>query len=184
MSDTRSRSGILIGLAAAVGAFGAAAMMSASAAPIAHADDFTEIVANVDSLLADGNAAFAAAQTDFASSDVPAGLQYFFDGVSDDSLGVSDSASLGTLQALAGNAIEGPANFDFNFDTAPADFSDAVTEAQSTFQLGEGYFNSAAISLFSGDFVDAFRVAEFGSIDTFVLPGQLLFVGGVEALGF
>jgi hypothetical protein len=183
MSDTRSRAGILVGLAAAVGAFGAAAMMSVSAAPIARADDYTEIVANVNSLLADGNAAFAAAETDFASSDVPAGLQYFFDGVSDDTLGVSDSASLGTLQALVGDAIEGPSNFDFNFDTAPANFADAVTEAQDTYQLGEAYFNDAAISLFSGDFVDAFRVAEFGSIDAFVLPGQLLLVGGVEALG-
>jgi hypothetical protein len=183
MSDTRSRTGILVGFAAAVGAFGAAAMMSAATAPTAHADDYTEIVANVDTLLGVGQNAFTAAETDFASSEIPAGLNSFINGVYDDTVGVSDTASLGTLQALTGHAIEGPSNFDFNFNTAPADFADAVTEAQNTFQLGEAYFNDAAISLFSGDFVDAFRVAEFGSIDAFDLPAQELFVGAVEALG-
>jgi len=48
MSDTRSRSGILVGLAAAVGAVGAAAMMSAVAAPTAYADTFTDLVTDVD----------------------------------------------------------------------------------------------------------------------------------------
>jgi hypothetical protein len=104
-------------------------------------------------------------------------------GVYDDSVGVPDSALLGTLQAFAGGAIEGPSNFDFNSDTAPADFADAVTEAQGTFQLGEDYFRDAATALFSGDFVDAVREAEFGSIDAFDQPAQLLFIGGVEALG-
>jgi hypothetical protein len=183
MSDTRSRSGIFVGFAAVVGAVGAATMMAAATAPAARADDYTEIVANVETLLGDGQNAFTAADTDFAGNEIAAGLQSFFNGVDDDSVGVPDTAFLGTLQALAGDAIEGPSNFDFNSTAAPADFADAVSEAQSTFQLGEGYFNDAAAAFFSGDFVDAFRVAEFGSIDAFDYPAQLLFIGGVEALG-
>jgi hypothetical protein len=183
MSDTRSRSGILVGVAAAAGAFGAAAMMSAAVAPTARADDYTEIVANIDTLLSDGQNAFTAADTDFAGNEIAAGLQSFFNGVDDDSVGVPDTALLGTLQALAGDAIEGPSNFDFNSTAAPADFADAVSEAQGTYTLGEDYFNDAAASFFSGDYVDAFRVAEFGSIDAFVYPAQLLFVGAVEASG-
>jgi hypothetical protein len=183
MSDTRSRTGILVSLAAAVGAFGAAAMMAAATAPAARADDYTEIVANVDALLGVGQNAFALAETDLASSEVPAGLTSFINGVYDDTVGVPDSALLGTLQAIAGDAIEGPSNFDFNYDTAPANFADAVAEAQGTFQLGEDYFRNAATDLFSGDFVDAVREAEFGSIDAFDQPAQLLFIGGVEALG-
>lgn len=45
-------------------------------------------------------------------------------------------------------------------------------------RLGEDYFSDAATSLFSGDFVAAFRLAKFGSIDAFVLPGRSLFIGG------
>ena len=37
-----------IGLAAAAGAFGAAAMLSAATAPTARADDFTDILSNVE----------------------------------------------------------------------------------------------------------------------------------------
>ena len=69
MSDTRSRSGILVGLAAAVGAFGAAAMMSAATAPTARADDFTDChqrswTATTRTLRPD----FTAALADFSSS--------------------------------------------------------------------------------------------------------------------
>jgi hypothetical protein len=38
----------LIGVAAAAGAFGAAAMMSAATAPTARADDFTDVINAVD----------------------------------------------------------------------------------------------------------------------------------------
>jgi hypothetical protein len=55
MSDTRSRSGILVGFAAAVGAFGAAAMMSTATA---RADGTTEIYvpdpATLDAQVAEG----------------------------------------------------------------------------------------------------------------------------------
>src|SRR5271166_3881800 len=67
MGNKRSRA-VLVGLDAAVGAVGAAAMMSAATAPTARADDFTDILNGVE-----GN--FAAGQTAFGGDDVTDGLQ-------------------------------------------------------------------------------------------------------------
>jgi hypothetical protein len=44
MDNNRSRTGVLVGLAAAAGAFGVAAMMSAATAPTARADAFTDMI--------------------------------------------------------------------------------------------------------------------------------------------
>jgi hypothetical protein len=38
----------LVGVAAAAGAFGVAVMMSAATAPTARADDFTDVISEVD----------------------------------------------------------------------------------------------------------------------------------------
>jgi hypothetical protein len=43
----KSSRAVLVGLGAAVGAFGAAAMISAAIAPTARADDFTDIIDDV-----------------------------------------------------------------------------------------------------------------------------------------
>jgi len=48
MDSNRSRFGMLIGLAAAAGAFGVAVMMSAVTAPTARADDFSDVISAVD----------------------------------------------------------------------------------------------------------------------------------------
>jgi hypothetical protein len=183
MSDLRSRSGMLVGLAAAAGAFGAAAMMSAATAPTARADDFTDIVNSADFLLAAGQTAFTTADTDFASSDVIDGLQSFFNGVNDDSLGVPDIATLGTLEELAGDPISPGITFDYNLYTPPTDFADALTQAQSYFSIGESYFTDAASNLASGDYVDAFYQSALGSAFTLDIPAQDLLIGSVEALG-
>ncbi len=86
MDNNRSRSGVLVGLAAAAGAFGAAAMMSAATAPTARADDFTDIVNAAEGELAFGQTAFTTAFTDFGSSDVTDGLQALVNGSYDDLL--------------------------------------------------------------------------------------------------
>ena len=65
MRDTRSRSGILVAVAAAAGAFGAAAMMSAVAAPTASADDTTLIIDAIQGDYADGQADYSASLADF-----------------------------------------------------------------------------------------------------------------------
>ena len=78
--DTRSRVGILIGLSAAAGVFGVAAMTSAATA---RADDFTDIINAVDGDFTTGQTDFTAAFTDF-SSNVPEGLNAFYSGLDED----------------------------------------------------------------------------------------------------
>src|ERR1700722_6875516 len=120
MDHPRSRSGILVGLAAAVGAFGAAAMMSAATAPTARADDTTVIIDALDTDLAAGQADFTAASTDFGSGGLVPGLAELFDGVNADSLAASETLIYGTLEELTGLPVTGltpttdvfvPANF-------------------------------------------------------------------------
>lgn len=74
MGNKRSRA-VLVGLDAAVGAVGAAAMMSAATAPTARADDFTDILNGVEGNFAAGQTAFDNASTDFGGDDVTDGLQ-------------------------------------------------------------------------------------------------------------
>jgi hypothetical protein len=76
--DTTSRVRILVGLGAAAGAFGVAVMMSAVAAPTARADDFSDVVTNVDADYTDGASMLTAADTDFASNDFADGLASLF----------------------------------------------------------------------------------------------------------
>jgi hypothetical protein len=87
MDSDRSRFGILIGLGAAVGAFGVAAMMSAVTAPTARADIYTDTIAAIGQDYSDGQYAFDLASTDFTSSDLTSRLTVFFDGVNLDFLG-------------------------------------------------------------------------------------------------
>ena len=105
MSDTRSRSGILIGVAAAAGAFGAAAMMSAATAPTARADDTTLIIDAINGDYAVGQADFTSAFTDFGSGDFVGGLAYTFDGIDQDSVAATDNLLLGGVEALEGDPI-------------------------------------------------------------------------------
>ena len=73
MGVMRARSRILVGLAASAGAFGAAAMMSAAAAPTAHADDITDIISAVEGDYADGQSAFTPPFRNSASISFPPG---------------------------------------------------------------------------------------------------------------
>jgi hypothetical protein len=186
MDSNRSRSGALVGLAAAAaaaGAFGAAAMMSAATAPTARADDFTDIVNAAEAELALGQTAFTTAFADFGSSDVTDGLQALVNGSYDDLLGAPDSVYIGTVEALTNETIGLP-YLDFNVDPAPTDFSDALSNAQGLLVEGQDYFSDAATALSGGDYGDAAYFDSLGSIFTFDLPAQELLIGGVEALGF
>src|ERR1700677_2547620 len=78
MDSNRSRVGMLIGLGAAAGAFGAAAIMSADTAPTARADDFTDVINAVDAAYSSGQIEFGIADTDFGGSNINDGLAAFF----------------------------------------------------------------------------------------------------------
>jgi hypothetical protein len=136
MDSNRSRTGVLVGLAAAAGAFGVAATMSAATAPTARADDFTDIISALDADYAAGQTAFTSALTDFNSSEFAAGLAALFDGVDDGGLAAPNDFLVGTVNALTNESDGHSAPYDF---ALPTDFSDAVTQAQTFLTDGLNY---------------------------------------------
>jgi len=77
MDSNRSRAAALTGVAAAAGAFGVAAMMSAASAPTARADDFTDVISGIDGDFTAGAGALTNAATDFSGGDFAPGWQSF-----------------------------------------------------------------------------------------------------------
>jgi hypothetical protein len=153
MSAAHARSRMLVGLAAAAGAFGAAAMMSAAAAPVAHADAITDIVNAVEGDYADGQTAFGAALSEFEINAFPTGLAALFDGVDDDSLAVTNNIAVGTVEALTNETQAGslgPIIFD-----VPTSFADASSQAQTIFADGEGFLTDASTFFAAGEYGSA-----------------------------
>jgi hypothetical protein len=178
MSDTRST--ILVGLAAAVGALGGAAMMSAAAAPTARADDATLIIDAIDGDYAAGQADFARAFTDFGSGYFVPGLANTFDGVDQDSVAATDNLLLGTVQALEGDPIT--STLFLGELSAPDSFADASEEAQILFNEGQGLLSNAAIALSAGDFGAGTYEELIGSFDAYGLSVQELLLGVAVAI--
>ncbi|HZC11316.1 MAG TPA: hypothetical protein VE485_15035 [Mycobacterium sp.] len=140
----RRRGVITVGVGAAAGALLAAALSQLATAPTARADDFTDIVANVDTTIAAGQADFTAGQADFALS-TPAG---FADGVAFDVEGTNDvlygpieDIIGGSAQALAGQT---PTDvFEFGPAADPATLTDLQTFVTADFAIGTDEFNLA-----------------------------------------
>jgi hypothetical protein len=105
---------VALGLGAAVGAFAAAAMMSAATAPTAHADDFSAIIADIQ---AEETAAATAFTTEATYGDTPAGLTQLFIGLDDDLLGVPNDLEVGTVDALTGATVIPASDFEISFAT-------------------------------------------------------------------
>jgi hypothetical protein len=181
MDSNRSRSGMLVGLAAAAGAFGVAVMMSAVTAPTARADAFSDIISSFEDDFTAGQADFASASADFGSGDPSDGLASFFSGLDDDFVGPGAGVYIATVQALLN---EPPGNVAEFFDIGPAtDFTSGLAEAQSAFSVGEGAFAQAATDLSSGDYGDAADLEVFGSTESFIFAPQFL-IEGVAASSF
>lgn len=179
VSDTRSRSGILVGLAAAAGAFGAAAMMSAAAAPTARADDTTSIIDAIEGDYAAGQADFTAAFTAFGSGDFVGGLADTFDGVDQDSVAATDNLLLGGVEALEGDPIT--SSLFIGELSAPDSFADASAEAQIFFNEGQGFLSNAAIDFSAGDYGAGTYSELAGSADAYLLSVQELLLGVAAA---
>jgi hypothetical protein len=181
MSDTRSRSGILVAVAAAAGAFGAVAMMSAVAAPTARADDTTLIIDAINGDYTEGQSDFAAGLVDLGKGGSVSGLAEFFDGTNEYSLAAPDNLLLGGVEALEGDPITSTLLFDDL--PAPGSFADAVANAQIFFNEGQGFLSNAAIDFSAGDYGAGTYSELVGSADAYVLPVEELILGAVSALG-
>jgi hypothetical protein len=160
VSDTRSRSGILVGLAGAAGAFGAAAMMSAATAPMARADDFTDVINNVDTVLNAAQTDFTNAFTDFGSSDVNDGLAEFFSGVDNDFVTAPGTLEVGSLELLANDPLSGPIDIVIPPETT---YASGLAEAENIFSVGQAWFSDVPTELSSGDYATAVDSDVLGS---------------------
>jgi len=183
-SDTRSRRAVLIGLAAATGAFGAAAMVSAATAPSARADDLAAIISDIQTTEGFGQAAYTTALADFGSNHLSAGFTQLFNAVNDDSLGVPGIAYIGGVEELTNESFSlSPSFFDFNLDAAPTSFANAVSDVQTLFALGESDLAAVSTALAAGDYGGAATDGYAASLLIFDLPVQELLLGGLVSLG-
>jgi hypothetical protein len=182
MGQTRSRA-VLVGLSAAAGAFAVAAMISAASAPTARADDFSDILANIQADQAAAQADFSAASADFASgtAGVPAGLTALFEGVDDDTFGVADDLHVGLLDSLYNVPVIPAKTFEFSFAT-PANFTAAVTEATTVYNTSMTDMTTAATDYSNGDYTDGEVYNDLGAINYFTISDQIQIVGEVEQL--
>jgi hypothetical protein len=165
---------------AAMGAFSAAAMMSAVSAPTAGADDFTDIVNIVDGEFATGQGYFDLAATDFGSADVPDGLAALLSGVNNDVLATSDSILIGTVQALTNEPID-PLSDTFGFEVIAS--PNLLTDFIGPFGMGESYLTAAAEALSAGAFGDGLGDVLVGSEFVSIFTPEALLVGGLDLLG-
>jgi hypothetical protein len=149
MDNNRSRAATLLGVAAAAGAFGVAAMMAAATAPTARADDFIDVINQVDSDYAAGQAEFSAAFSDFGGGSVNEGLAAVFSGVDTDLLAPPATLEIATIDLLTNEPVLG----SFSFDVQPeTDFTSALTDAEYDLGAAQESFTSAATVLSANDF--------------------------------
>jgi hypothetical protein len=178
-APTRSRAGLLVALGAAAGALGVAALMSAATAPTARADDSTEILYNLNEELGFGQTAFTASSADFGSGDFSGGLASFFTGVNDDFLSGPQTVLADTLNSLLGEPIAYGAT-DWNITPEP-DFATGLSDAQYFFNIGQGFFSTAASDLSAGDYAGAAFYDGYGFDYSAMVPLEELILGGVSS---
>jgi hypothetical protein len=179
MSHT-SRTGLLIGVAAAAGAFVAAALLSSAGIPTARADDFTDIVTTADAELAHGQQFFDLATTDFGSADVPDGVAALVSGLDNDLIAVPDTLLIGTAEALTNEPLSDTFSFSLDF---PSSFAQGLAAAENAFTLGESYLSAVAPDLGAGEYGYAFGNELLGTQETTIIPAEFLFLGGLASLG-
>jgi hypothetical protein len=171
MDSNRSRTGVLVGLGAAAGAFGVAVMMSAATAPTARADDFTDLISSIGQDFSQGQPEFASAFADFGSGDQVDGLARLFSGLDDDVLGPIQSVHEATIDVLLNEPVGNVAN-GFGLNAVP-DFSTGVTYLEGDFSEAESALGQAAMDLANGD---------YGPASDFQITASTFFVFGVENL--
>jgi hypothetical protein len=178
MAHMRSRA-VLVGLGAVAGTFMASAMISAATAPTARADDFSTILADIQTTEADAATAFTAASTDFATNNPAAGVTQLFIGLDDDFVGVPDELQVGLVDASTNSTLFPANSFDFTFAT-PANLAAAETEGTNFFNEGNTLATTIA-GLSPTDYSDTALDNALSTVYQWVFPDQLLLIGELEA---
>jgi hypothetical protein len=181
MDSNRSRTGVLVGLGAAAGAFGIAAMMSAATAPTARADDFTDLISSLGQDFSQGQPEFASAFADFGSGDPSDGLAALFSGLDDDVEGPADTFYKATVDVLL-NEPFGNISYGFGLDGIPVpDIATGVAYLENDVSGAEGEFAQAAMDLASGDYGDA-ADQQIQGLTSLVFGAQFLLEGVASSL--
>jgi hypothetical protein len=179
----KSSRAALVGLSTVAGAFAAAAMMSMASAPTAHADDMSEILANVTAEEGYASAAFQLAESDFSTggeSGIANGLTEYFVGLDDETAGIADQIHTGLIDALYQQPV-GPAD-TFEFSITTPTIADYVTEAQNYYNTGMTDLTTYANDFTAGEVAQGVPFQDLGAIDIGGIPSEVEFVGTVESL--
>jgi hypothetical protein len=179
MDSDKSRTGMLVSLGAAAGAFGVAVMMSTATAPTARADDFSDIITYVDADFADGQVNLTTAFSDFSGGDLVPGLTSLFQGVDDDFLAAPDNLLIGTVEALQGVPLGGPLAYDLG---VPDNFADQLTYAEETFSGAVASFEDVPTELAAGDYGVATYDILTGADYATIAPLEDLILGAAASL--
>jgi hypothetical protein len=144
----RQRSGLAVGF----GVAGLALLVQLSGASVAHADDYSTIVADIQGVEALGQTDLSDAAAAFDGGNVVQGLADTFSGLDDTTVSPVEWFVLGETDALTGAALPGSGWFDFD-DTliAPTNWSDALTDSATLTSLGNDFLNAGSDAFTGGD---------------------------------
>lgn len=144
----RRRTGIAVGVGAAAGGMLIAAMGQLAGAPVAHADDFSEIVADIQAVETVGQADFSDAASELQGGNYLDALAYDLAGADDLSAGPASIALVGGTEALEGDTVD-PGSWDFTSSLVPATDTagEYFTAATSAAEEGLEYLEAAGTEL-------------------------------------
>jgi len=174
-----SPSHICAGMVLGLSAFAAAALGSFAPAPVALADDFTDVINAVDVDFVAGQAALAAANADFGSGDAPDGLASFFTGVDDYFVGGPDNFLAATAELIIGVPVV--SSFGFGLKVPP-DLATVLGSVTDWVDLSQSDLALAATDFANGDFADGVSNTLSAMDFLLVLPPEELILG--TAAGF
>ena len=186
----RRRGVTAIGLGAAAGALLAAVMSQLATAPTARADDFSDIVANVEASIAAGQADITAGQADFAlgtSAGFADGLALDTAATDDFLVSPLDDILTGSVAAAVGETPGPGETYEFPDFAVPTSLADFEAEVTGDFQAGLANFENAE-TVFALGTPDSFATGVIDIINsldfyTVIAPEQAV-LGLADLSGF
>jgi hypothetical protein len=156
-THTRRLGRIAAGVGAAAGGMLLIAIGQLALAPIARADDFTDIINDEVAVIDAGYADLATAATDFAGADYPDGLEQTLWGVDDFLISPGELGLIGSFDAVTGAPVIAAAAFEFGANgSPPTDLAQTLTDLQGITATSQQLFSIAAGDFAASDPADGF----------------------------
>jgi hypothetical protein len=162
----------------------AVAIMAAAFAPTARADDFSDIVTDLDAVLGAGSADLTAAAADFSAADYGDGLAATVFGLDDFLISPEEISLIGGFDALTGSPVLPADSIEWPGPTfvAPTDLIDTLQAAYNYADYGATDLTTAVTDLFSGDPADSLLNAVAGVDALLIGDPEVLSVGLTDTL--